>query len=660
MAAGITDLFTQATNGTRPVPTTLTSSRAISAATISCGALTGWPTGTAVHFIIYTVNTSGEKVAGSQTDWKGIVSGTTITNCTLKAGSDSGDSIGAIVECGPSAAWANDIVAGMVQDHGQLGYHKNLTDANGNEWIKQTATSSAVNEITIANAATGNDPVISATGDDTNVGLTLTPKGTGSVKLTKRADGWVTGLTTPTTITALGNRSYSVVVNSTDYTDRLSPGMRLRMTRTVTAPTQCTDLESGSSQYFNKTSPNKLTFTDDFTVSAWIKVESYPSAGNITPIVSRSNGTSGWFFTLNEYGQVFLNGHNAAIGNYSRVTSTQSVPIGKWIHIAGQLDMSAFTATPTTSYIMFDGVDVPATVTRAGSNPTALVQAGDLNIGQYNSGTASSYFDGKIAQVAIYNAKVTQATILASMHQTLTGSETSLASAYSFNNSITDLNTTTPNDLTAQGSALATSADTPYAQGATGTTEYGIITAASFSTNTTLTVQVPVGCAIPTSGGVSALSYSTQKSPYGFPSDRSLWRVETLSVGINTSVAIGATSQWYASSLQLTAPVGSWIAGYSGGLQKVTNVAAAQTGYFLVAPATPTNADYKNVLSTAIYNGAAVIAVFAHVEKSTAIALSGATTYILYGATPTASGTESYSVNGTIEPFVIFADCAYL
>lgn len=179
MAAGITDLFTQATNGTRPVPTTLTSSRAISAATISCGALTGWPTGTAVHFIIYTVNTSGEKVAGSQTDWKGIVSGTTITNCTLKAGSDSGDSIGAIVECGPSAAWANDIVAGMVQDHGQLGYHKNLTDANGNEWIKQTATASAVNELTVANAATTKPVILSATGGDTNVDIRLAGKGTG-------------------------------------------------------------------------------------------------------------------------------------------------------------------------------------------------------------------------------------------------------------------------------------------------------------------------------------------------------------------------------------------------------------------------------------------------------------------------------------------------
>jgi len=52
-----------------------------------------------------------------------------------------------------------------------------IIDENSNEQIKFTTTASATNEITIANAAAGNSPVISATGGDTNVGLTLTPKG---------------------------------------------------------------------------------------------------------------------------------------------------------------------------------------------------------------------------------------------------------------------------------------------------------------------------------------------------------------------------------------------------------------------------------------------------------------------------------------------------
>lgn len=56
-----------------------------------------------------------------------------------------------------------------------------LLDTNGNEALGITATANAVNEITIANAATGNNPVVSATGGDSNINLTLTPKGTGSV-----------------------------------------------------------------------------------------------------------------------------------------------------------------------------------------------------------------------------------------------------------------------------------------------------------------------------------------------------------------------------------------------------------------------------------------------------------------------------------------------
>ena len=37
--------------------------------------------------------------------------------------------------------------------------------------VKGTATASAVNEITVTNAATGNGPTISVSGDDTNVDL---------------------------------------------------------------------------------------------------------------------------------------------------------------------------------------------------------------------------------------------------------------------------------------------------------------------------------------------------------------------------------------------------------------------------------------------------------------------------------------------------------
>ena len=56
-------------------------------------------------------------------------------------------------------------------------------DANGNELFKFSATASAVNEVTVTNAATGGNASIAATGDDTNIKLSLAGKGTGTVLL---------------------------------------------------------------------------------------------------------------------------------------------------------------------------------------------------------------------------------------------------------------------------------------------------------------------------------------------------------------------------------------------------------------------------------------------------------------------------------------------
>ena len=57
----------------------------------------------------------------------------------------------------------------------------NILDTNGNELLNLTATGSAVNELTLANAASGAGPILSATGE-TNVDINLNPKGTGVLK----------------------------------------------------------------------------------------------------------------------------------------------------------------------------------------------------------------------------------------------------------------------------------------------------------------------------------------------------------------------------------------------------------------------------------------------------------------------------------------------
>ena len=58
-----------------------------------------------------------------------------------------------------------------------------ILDTNGAELFKLTATSSAVNEITYNNAATGNKPTFTASGDDSNIGISIQPKGSGTVTI---------------------------------------------------------------------------------------------------------------------------------------------------------------------------------------------------------------------------------------------------------------------------------------------------------------------------------------------------------------------------------------------------------------------------------------------------------------------------------------------
>ena len=58
-----------------------------------------------------------------------------------------------------------------------------IADANGNEAIVLQTASSAVNAVEITNAATGGSVVVGAMGDDSNIDIDITPKGTGEVNI---------------------------------------------------------------------------------------------------------------------------------------------------------------------------------------------------------------------------------------------------------------------------------------------------------------------------------------------------------------------------------------------------------------------------------------------------------------------------------------------
>ena len=90
----------------------------------------------------------------------------------------------------------------------------NILDSNGNQLIMLTQASSAVNEISIANNSSGNNPSISATGSNTDVSLDIQTKGTGvvnisstsasdagTIRLLDDTGGQYMGITVPSTVT---------------------------------------------------------------------------------------------------------------------------------------------------------------------------------------------------------------------------------------------------------------------------------------------------------------------------------------------------------------------------------------------------------------------------------------------------------------------------
>ena len=108
----------------------------------------------------------------------------------------------------------------------QLPTAKAIADDSGNEYLKFVKTASAVNEISITNSATGNSPDLSVTGSDTNIGLSITTKGTGLIKLNDGAyfpeatltDGttitWDVSTAQVAKVTLGGNRTLSAPTNS--------------------------------------------------------------------------------------------------------------------------------------------------------------------------------------------------------------------------------------------------------------------------------------------------------------------------------------------------------------------------------------------------------------------------------------------------------------
>ncbi len=446
-----------------------------------------------------------------------------------------------------------------------------------------------------------------------------------------------------------GNRSFEVTIPNNDVTSQYSKGMRLRMERNTAAPTQCADLESGSSQYASKSSPSGISFTDDFTIEAWVNLESY--TGSQQTIASRYGGGTGFLMVVNFYGQVEIFAQGAAT---RQGQSTQSLPLGKWVHVAGTLDMSGNVST-----IYFDGVSVPVTMNGAG---TSLTQAGNLQVGAYGSG---QFFDGKISDVRIWSTVRTASQIRDNMNQQLVGNETNLVAYFKLNGDFND-STSNANHLTGSGGVVATNLDNPFLNNI-----YAVITDVTYSApNTILTVFCPEGNGVPNMQ-LNAPYYSINDSPYGFPCEKTLWEVESILASDLTKSGLGTTT-FYATDYRLTVPKGAWGVGYNvsitaGGSMGATAVRShtvlSENTTDFASSAFPTkygrlaSSDYFYPVSSAVQSGGNLTAEMplsitspTTLALSTMVAEGAGTVQFTYRGGPNWGGAQNR----------IYARCAYV
>lgn len=277
MAASSSDYFMKVGRATA---TTLSApGYTVGNTTINVASTTNYPTDTGVFVAVDEVDSSGERISGTYNVFRGVVSSATQISSLVYQGGDPNRNYAAgattRVYIVVSSYQMNRLIDGLLVAHNQDGSLKTnvpittnlatlttpkiitgINDTNGNELLNLTATSSAVNELTLANAATGNAVVTETSGGDTNISWNQKTKGTGEIQWNgvNASGAWQTWTPSYTNIT-VGNGTvvakYKQVGKKVSFRFRLTFGTTTSIstaptiTLPVTAASDAVDFFSG-------------------------------------------------------------------------------------------------------------------------------------------------------------------------------------------------------------------------------------------------------------------------------------------------------------------------------------------------------------------------------------------------------------------------------
>jgi len=282
-----------------------------------------------------------------------------------------------------------------------------INDANGNETLKLASIASAVNEVTIENAATGNAVHILATGGDASVGLHLAGKGASgyvnvqdSTDATKRIMFNAAGGTTNTRTMLSSTQTVDRTLSLPDATDTLvgKATTDTLTNKTLTSPTITGGALNGT---LGATTPSSVAATTG-TFSSTLGVTGVatlgngailgtPASGTVTNLTGTAsiniNGTVGATTpstvaattisatgaTINTTtGQSLLTLSDGGVGSYSRLNMRGGGSNLAWSLGAQDITTNALTITPSTTNGGTTFTTPIATFTSTGLNSTAI------------------------------------------------------------------------------------------------------------------------------------------------------------------------------------------------------------------------------------------------------------------------------------------------
>lgn len=223
-----------------------------------------------------------------------------------------------------------------------------------------------------------------------------------------------------------------------------------------------TDLERSSSQYWSITdgSQSGLQLTNAFTLSMWVKLESFPD-GAVFRLINKfhtdTSNRSYSFLLVNVGGNPDIRVALSSTGsNVEDDFVSWSPSTGTWYHIA-----VSYNGTAGEVKFYVDGVQQGTTQTTGISSLFNNSVPFLIGTGQGGGGgTPENFFDGLMNNVLVYNAVLDDAAIAALYSNGCSPSTTNLVSWwFADNNNGNDLNGS--NNLTNNNSATF-SADVPF------------------------------------------------------------------------------------------------------------------------------------------------------------------------------------------------------